>query len=381
LARRVGAAERAWSWTRRHRAVAALGGVAVLALALSAFAWMHNAAPILPTFKATLQTDPPGAQLHYFPISVETGLPVHARGKKATAGETVNLAPGFHLVVAVLGDGRFHEVFRYVPAALTELYEPRGNHNRFHVIDDVVHLPGIKISASNPDEGMSLVPGTAEFEVGALMQPIPGSVAMPRHKRRIPGFYLDTKEVSVGEYLRATPGFRFPEGKPQPPDNFPMTHLIWDQAVAYAESIGKRLPDEIEYEYVATELGKRRQAPADLVASWTIAVSGQPERDRVEILGQPPIFGLRSNVAEWTGSWAVNFPAEAMIDHNPINRIARGGDFPVINATFDAPMDDWQPWRRIVLARPISYPGLGFRCARSPKPRIHGDSFQEIVSR
>ena len=37
----------------------------------------------------------------------------------------------------------------------------------------------------------------------------------------------------------------------------PRTFVNWDDAVAYAEKIGRRLPDETEYEFAATAGGKR----------------------------------------------------------------------------------------------------------------------------
>ena len=65
------------------------------------------------------------------------------------------------------------------------------------------------------------------------------------------------------------------------------------------ELIGKRLPDEIEYEF-ATTFGGQRQVPwgDDLkrITDWPCGPIGQPDFDRLETV--PPVVGLYSNVAE-----------------------------------------------------------------------------------
>jgi formylglycine-generating enzyme required for sulfatase activity len=370
-ARRVGPVERARLWIRRRPVVAASGGVFLASVTLAAFA-LFRAPPAGPTIKVAVNTEPPGADVHFFPIDPKSGLLQPAQGKHGKAGEPLNLVPGYYLVTAVLGDGRFHEVFRYVPERLGELSNAYP-HRSFEAIADTVFLPRITLHGASPADGMSRVPGTESFVMGSA-----DNLSYPIHRRRIPSFYLDGKEVTVEEFKRVRQNFRFPNDAPVPPDNFPVTRISWDDAAAYAENIGKRLPDEAEFEYAATDLGKRKISLRQEPAGWSFEPAGQPKTDCVIINSQPPIYGLCSNVAEWTASWVSLYPGQSAPGRSPADpmlRIVRGGSWSVILGTPDERACQWQPYERLAIAAPRFYPGLGFRCARSAKPRIRPDDF------
>ena len=204
----------------------------------------------------------------------------------------------------------------------------------------------------------------------------------PVHRRRVPAFYLDTKEVTVAEFIQVWPTFQFPDNLPAPPGNFPMAGISWDDAAAHAERIGKRLLDETEYEYAATDLGRRKSSRNQQFAGWSFEPAGQPKSDCLAIDEQPPIYGLCSNVAEWTSSWRSLYPGQTTPGRpllDPMERVVRGGPRSVILGVPDDQAAKWQPYERVAVAVPMVHPGLGFRCARSPKARIRPEDFITLL--
>src|SRR5207237_7587896 len=106
------------------------------------------------------------------------------------------------------------------------------------------------------------------------------------------------------------------------------------------------LPYEAEYEFAARNGGKTRYPWGDKFDAqvWRREKVGTPSTDRT--LSEPPIFGLFSNVAEWTASWNVPYPtapsadlqsfyADERLGEPSQGRIVRGGRFSVIQGSTD----------------------------------------------
>ena len=72
-------------------------------------------------------------------------------------------------------------------------------------------------------------------------------------------FYMDTTEVTVGQFKKFAEesGYAYPANRWKdvarysPMDEHPMIHVSWNDATAYAQWAGKRLPTEAEWEYAA----------------------------------------------------------------------------------------------------------------------------------
>jgi formylglycine-generating enzyme required for sulfatase activity len=202
----------------------------------------------------------------------------------------------------------------------------------------------------------------------------------------VPAFFLDTTEVTVEAFHRNQDNRAFFEKDPKRLDHA-VTGVTWDQAVSYAERVGKRLPDEAEYEYAATEGGRRRfpwgnEAPPLVANTWPLGPVGHPKFDRLELPGQPAVFGLYSNVVEWTISWADSYPGMEFAKPNPELRVIRGGPAEVAEGKLKLPQPALGPRERFCFLFATGHqPGLGFRCARSARPRLRPEDFGAVLGR
>jgi hypothetical protein len=205
--------------------------------------------------------------------------------KKVPAGE--------YLVVAQIPQYGFHEVYRIIPGENQTAGPFR--HNRWEQLSDgTIDLVSITILRSEEvSKGMTRFPWLPPWS--------------------IPTFYLDPIEVTMGAYRKSVD--RIPQimERNVVPDNHPVCYVTYDQALNYAEKIGKRLPDEAEYEFAATKGGKWRfpwgpKGPQEIV-DWPLGPVRHPAFDQTDT--EPPVFGLFSNVAEWTTSWFAPYPGDS----------------------------------------------------------------------
>jgi formylglycine-generating enzyme required for sulfatase activity len=164
-----------------------------------------------------------------------------------------------------------------------------------------------------------------------------------------------------------------------------------DDAIAHAERVGKRLPTEIEYEFAATAGGVQRFPWGDnpeVMTEWDFGPVGQPRFD-VATGGDKPVYGLFSNVAEWTFTRFGPYPPkllEVPVYPDPATGdyvgsfVIRGGDYSVLQRQ---PIGEkWQELgarARIGQHLRALQPGLGFRCARSVEPRLSTDDFERVT--
>src|SRR5262249_41951894 len=136
-----------------------------------------------------------------------------------------------------------------------------------------------------------------------------GPVFAPRHQRSVASFYLDKTEVTVEKYREALKAIPKELRKLSPEGDEAVRFVTFDEAAHCAEELGKRLPDEVEYEYAATNGGKNRfpwGEELSKITSWAFGRVGFPAYDRA--LGNPAVCGLYSNVAEWTNSPNAPYP-------------------------------------------------------------------------
>jgi serine/threonine-protein kinase len=391
------AAERVLRALKRYP-VRIAAAVALLLIGVSAL--LLPAAGILPSLKnvpATpplakrnimIETTPPGARVALVPLHFATGFPLGdqaIRPKERTPVEIMDVLPGEYLVVVDLEKYGFHEVYRVVPRT-DQVQATRPQRQWEDMPDGVVRLPIVHIpKTAAVTQGMVFREGK-QFQMGS---PFLGYA--PVHPWTVNDFFMDPKEVTVGEFRQTAGDAELPPElrEPKPADDRPMTWVTYNLALWYAEEVGKRLPEEAEYEFAATNGGTTRFPWGDegRFTSWPFEKVGVPASDST--LQKPPIYGLYSNVAEWTSTWHHPYPGtspKAMRGYNSPElqeaftgaRIVRGAPrWAVEHAdgnlrSSDDSATELDPRFRMGYFRDQRRPGLGFRCVRSAAPRFMG---------
>ncbi len=208
----------------------------------------------------------------------------------------------------------------------------------------------------------------------------------PAHRVDLPAYYIDRTEVTVEQYRRfveatgyipqggAWDMFAAPLGRAAPAVN-----LTWNDAAAYAEWAGKRLPSEQEWEKAAR--GNSRSDYAwggswrDSLANWgdfdpgTRTMGGKDRFEKASpagaLLSDRSFCGaldMGGNVMEWTAGWYQAYPGSRASDpyFGRNLRVTRGGSWE------DEDPDDLRVTRRRGLRPHQSSPALGFRTVADP---------------
>jgi len=204
----------------------------------------------------------------------------------------------------------------------------------------------------------------------------------PVHQISLDAFWMHETEVTNRQYARCVAA-----GVCDPPESFadmpywieqvdrqdePVVGVDWEQADAYCEWIGARLPTEAEWELSA-------RGPESFVYPWgpedpicdlanfdgcQKLEESQPvlAGSLLEGISQFKIFEMSANVGEWVSDWYaddyyLNSPAaDPPGPENGEQRVFRGGGY-LTQA------DQLQSYLRDALEPDQAQPDLGFRCA------------------
>jgi formylglycine-generating enzyme required for sulfatase activity/tetratricopeptide (TPR) repeat protein len=160
-------------------------------------------------------------------------------------------------------------------------------------------------------------------------------------------------------------------------DDQPVVGVDWNQATAFCEWVGGRLPTEAEWEYAARSGGKEKKYPwgdVEPTCGWAVMSPGGEVCGRNApwpVCSKPAgnteqgLCDMASNVWQWVQDWSYSLyddaPADGSAWENPPDsyRVERGGSWGY---------DDVRPYRagsRIILGPGDQYDSLGFRPARS----------------
>jgi hypothetical protein len=273
---RVGLGRRVRHEVRRHR-LEVISGVGCVAAALGCLL-LFLPGNFVRTVRVT--SAPAGARVALVPLRESDGAPQFDKAiepRTKTPVDVPRVRPGNYLVIAEVSGYGFHEVYRRVPdkgesvrfvsllttqnesnqVDATDSPEPLGEpgvsfaHLAFEEHDDLVELPSISIPREGAHPDMVLLSG-GRFVMGSEDK---APMFAPPHECTVAPFYLDQTEVSVAQYRAVRGDVPVVLRKAKPNDRDPVTLVSFDQAVRCAEEMGKRLPDEAEYEFAATNGG------------------------------------------------------------------------------------------------------------------------------
>ncbi len=183
-------------------------------------------------------------------------------------------------------------------------------------------------------------------------------------------FYVDKYEVTVKQYYDFVKSkkHRTPEGWPETwksgrftpeEERLPVTNVSFNDAQAYAKSLGRRLPTEIEWEYAAR--GKDNWLyPWGNSFNLTYANVNNESRGAASVdsfqndKSSFGVFGMAGNVSEWTDS---DYEGQSG------KKVIRGGSFINTYNQFKKSPEEFTRLTRRLRGSPENvYPNIGFRC-------------------
>ncbi|MBS0206819.1 MAG: protein kinase [Planctomycetes bacterium] len=366
VARPIPRSRQAVRWLRKHIALSVVSALVLLGTAAAALIPFQGGTP-----PVVINTSPSGAQLSLIPLDPDTGEPMMEKAIRAgRSPATLRLQPSDYLVVAKLDDGRFHEVYRRVPADPSWAATPFP-HRRW-VVDKVsgkIQLPTIEIPLLNHTHGMARFDGSDHFVSGP-----PDNRGTPQLVWRIAPFEIDTHEVTIDEFQKVYNDHMAGLGPAiETSGQLPMTGHMYDYYVWYAEQIGKRLPTQAEYTFAATNGGTTVFPWGNESKSIPSVRSpvGTLDFDRTT-LSSPPVFGLYSNGAEYTSSPFIMYrtPDEQVLKVKPpLDRLR--DEITVCGGPPETPIPSVQQVSPTCYKIPRTQLSdrIGFRCAKSLSPR------------
>ena len=229
---------------------------------------------------------------------------------------------------------------------------------------------------------MVFIPG-GTFQQGARLldlEALPDE--HPVHPVTLKGFWLDRLEVTNAQFLRYVEATGYRQRDVEVPalrirvDDFwrkfftpgqeqhPVVAVSWDEAAAYCQWAGKRLPTESEWERAARGADRRRYPWGDAFDPSRLNINAsQPGPVGMFPAGASPygVQDLAGNVGEWTADWFERYPGNTLSygekAYGQRYKVWRGGSY----------KDGEKPQMLRVTARYATSPDfrtefVGFRC-------------------
>ncbi len=289
---------RVGKWLRRHRrSVAAVAVAFCLSLTIAGgISWHFRGTKPIPIDlrRVGFTTQPAGCEITVVPLDTKSGEPDPSRIQKAKGRTPLNmdLAAGDYLVVAVLDDLRFHEVYRNVPP--TGVVDPTLLPHAARIPDaaGVLKMPAIEIPRPDVTVGMGFVE-----KVDRLVEPSALRKNESTKTWSLPAYFIDTREFTRAEMEKrmiekhGAEEWRRKRDKQKFPgfDDRPYAHLNYHLCLRLFEAQGKRMPTAAELYYLSAVVCPR------------VANSGM-EEETCLLQDGSRILGLHTEPMEWTAA-------------------------------------------------------------------------------
>jgi eukaryotic-like serine/threonine-protein kinase len=192
----------------------------------------------------------------------------------------------------------------------------------------------------------------------------------PEHEVLVASFFIDETEVTNAQYAEFLKAVKRPapsdwkNGAPPPgKENHPVTNVSWEDAKAYAEWAGKRLPTEAEWEYAARGADKRLYPWGDAFQPEFANTRERGAKSPLPVGSIPQdkspfgVTDMAGNVAEWTATEFAPYPG-SQANPDPGKLIVRGG-------SFGDPKEFAMTAARAGEPPQTTSANIGFRCAKN----------------
>jgi iron(II)-dependent oxidoreductase len=224
----------------------------------------------------------------------------------------------------------------------------------FHAVQYAARQRLLHAAYEPPPDGMVFIP--PGYFVRGSDDPAAEPDERPARREFLPAFYIDVHEVTNREYKAFRPDHAYPDGA----DDVPATKVLKADAEAYAQSIGKRLPTDLEWEKAARGTDGR-------VYPWGNEFDpsrcNAGERRPLQPVGSYPggaspygCLDMAGNAWEWVAD-TYRDPGWFAADRNPERGIIRGG------ASGYGPLQARTTYHGFE-ASDTTCNDVGFRCAR-----------------
>ena len=200
-------------------------------------------------------------------------------------------------------------------------------------------------------EGMVYIPA-GEFIMGHADDP----KTVGGEKVSTGAYFIDRFEVSRERYAAFKQDYSF---KPKS-GKFPAAHVTYQDAEAYCEWKGGRLPTEAQWEKAARGVDGRKwpwQIYYDHPNNGFSGFIPEPVDKRQEWISPYGVYGMGHNVWEWSRDWYA-YPGQPQSDRNKF-RVLRGGVTQTHLTVKFTPT-----YQRNWMEPAASYNFIGFRCTR-----------------